>query len=46
MRKQDRSRRYVGQFMLPTSDQAGNYRAEDGRKPKQPELRDVSSAGK
>jgi len=32
--------------MLPAAEQAGNYRAEDGRKPKQPELRDVGAAGK
>jgi hypothetical protein len=32
--------------MLPAADQASNYCAKDGRKSKQPELRDVGSAGK
>ena len=41
-----RSCRHVWRFMLPAADQAGNRRAEDGRKPEQPELRDVGSASK
>ena len=32
--------------MLPAADQASNYCAKDGRESKQPELRDVGSAGK
>ncbi len=32
--------------MLPAADQACNRSAEDGRKPEQPELRDVRSASK
>jgi len=32
--------------MLPAADYAGNRRAEDGRQPEQPELRDIRSAGK
>ena len=38
--------RHVWRFMLPAADQAGNRRAEDGRKPEQPELGDVGSASK
>ena len=41
-----RSCPHVWCFMLPAADQAGNRRAEDGRKPEQPELRDVGSASK
>jgi hypothetical protein len=33
-------------MMLPAGDRAGNRRAEDGRQPEQPELRDIGSAGK
>ena len=36
----------VRHFMLPAGDSAGNRRAEDGRQPEQPELRDIRSAGK
>ena len=32
--------------MLPAADHAGNRRAEDGRQPEQPELRNIRSAGK
>ena len=35
-----------GISMLPAADHAGNRRAEDGRQPEQPELRDIGSAGK
>jgi hypothetical protein len=38
--------RHVWRFMLPAADQAGNRRAKDGRKPEQPELRDIGSASK
>jgi hypothetical protein len=33
-------------MMLPAGDRARNRRAEDGRQPEQPELRDIHSAGK
>src|SRR5581483_2278933 len=46
LRGGDRSGRRVGRLVLPAADQAGNDRAEDGRKPEQPELRDVGAAGK
>ena len=42
---QIRSQR-VRLMMLPAGDRAGNRRAEDGRQPEQPELRDIRSAGK
>ena len=32
--------------MLPAADHAGSRRADDGRQPEQPELRDVRSTGK
>jgi hypothetical protein len=38
--------RRVGQLMLPTAHHAGDDCTQDGRDPKQPELRDVSAAGK
>jgi len=41
-----RSLRRVRHFMLPAANHAGNRRAEDGRQPEQPELRDIRSAGK
>ena len=41
-----RSLRRVRHFMLPAANHAGNRRAEDGRQPEQPELRDICSAGK
>jgi len=41
-----RSLRRVRHFMLPAANHAGNRRAEDGRQPEQPELRDISSPGK